>query len=58
VLHRSEAKGEENSDFELSFKTVKYTLEKLARAYYHKHISIAYLLYDVTYWLNVSSSRE
>jgi len=58
MLHRSEAKGDAHSHFELSFKTVKYTIEELAHAYYHNHISNAYILYDVTYWLNVSSSRE
>jgi len=57
MLHRSKAK-EGNYNFELSFKTVKYTLEKVAHAYYHKHISITYLLYDVAYRPHVSSSRE
>jgi len=40
VQHRSEAK-EGNGDFELFF-------EKVARAYYHNHICIAYLLHYVT----------
>ena len=40
VLHRSKAKGGENSVFELSFKTLKYILKKLARAYHHKHTAL------------------
>jgi len=44
VMHHSEGKeGIVNLDFVSSVKTVFF--DKVARVYYHNHISIAYLLY-------------